>query len=325
MRILLYNIMLCSPVYMVNGQMQRTAEIVKKIKAEVEMYDVVVFLEVFYSAGKKMLIEKLRPLYPYWEELPRSRFSFVSGGVVVMSRYPIVQKYHQFYRNASSVERLASKGFLWTRIRHPIEGMVNVVSTHCQSWAIHAETRHRQFGELRKWLAQGLLAHSEPLLVVGDFNWCFHAHRPEFYKSVGKNIQLPQLLGDLKYTADSSRNNMRGLDGSAGEKGCDKSYYCKICFSSSGNPGLCSVVCKKPRVKENMFCSCCSSECNDYGYIPEYWPLPTQFDMCILEWKTKRKLHFDCWKLSWITMPVLSTRDLSDHFPCLIDVKWRPK
>jgi endonuclease/exonuclease/phosphatase family metal-dependent hydrolase len=322
MRILLYNIMLCAPIYMHNGQIQRTHQIVRKILSEAEPYDVLVFLEVFYNAGKKILIEELRHIYPYWKELPRSRFSFVSGGVVTMSRYPIARTYHKFFKAASGAEKMASKGFLWTQIHHPNEGMINVISSHFQAWTMYDSTRHKQFSELRDWQSLGIIPPNQPIIIVGDLNWCFHNQRTDFYKSVGQDVQLPVLLGDMQFTADNKRNSMRGLDSTADELGCAKSYYCQICFSSSDHPGLCSAVCNRPIVKEPVRCVCCDVKCLDYGYIPNGNQQANTFQMRILEWKADQTLHFPVWRAGWISRPVLATRDMSDHFPVQIIVTW---
>lgn len=323
MRVLLYNIQLCAPVYMINGQMTRAHAIVQKIAEEKEPFDVLVFLEVFYHKARDFMIQSLKSVYPYHAELPRSTYSFVSGGVLIVSRHNITNAQHRFYQAACSAERLASKGFLVVDIMDPQHGPVRIIGTHLQAWDEFASTRTRQFRELKQWLQKHTTRDSK-LFVLGDFNWDYFIHRPQLLDCTGPNTVVAELLkGVYMHTADNEHNQMRGLDGTAAEKNCDLDYYCQVCWSSGPDPGVCSYVCEKPAVVPTVpYCECCEKRMMDYAYVPPDYVIPTEFTCQVLPWKSKYPLTFDVWKIGWLSKPHLTTSDMSDHFPVVVSIQW---
>lgn len=313
MRVLLYNVQLASSLYMHNGQRERTAEIIAAIKDR--QFDALVFLEAFHRSCRDQLVRALSADFPHHAHLPRHALAFVCGGVLVLSKWPLKDTEFFHYRNAASVERLASKGALWVRLDTP-RGPWNLVATHVQAWDEHRATRVLQFEQLHAWVRERVPT-SEPLMVLGDLNFDYHTQIHHLRAIIGPDAQVVRLTGAMQF-ASSAQNNMRGLDGSAEEGGCAMDYYCRVCWSTD-DPGLCRMVCEKPAVKKPVKCECCKDLLVDYAFIPRGYPRATRFSLSVEEWKASRPLRFAMWKSGWITRPDTVTRDLSDHYPCVIE------
>ncbi|XRQ16816.1 endonuclease/exonuclease/phosphatase family protein [Actinomadura welshii] len=137
-------------------------------------YDVVCLQEVISPLNLAYLRRAARS-FPHIAYA--SAFPVVRGGLVTLSRRPIVRRrYEAFARKPPArPEWLLRKGALFTRVQLP-GGFLTVVNTHLSAnmdmhWTpSNAYTRAEEF-ELRELAAHiGRIDAAEPLAVMGDFN-----------------------------------------------------------------------------------------------------------------------------------------------------------
>ncbi|CAH9050158.1 Sphingomyelinase C [Pseudoalteromonas sp. CIP111854] len=153
--------------------------------------DVILVSEVFNSDGEQALAA-LSTLYPYqtpnvgqdcsgsgWDALTGncSNSPFViRGGVVVLSKYPIIsQKAHVFNNSLSgSWDYMANKGFAYVEIEKNTQ-RYHLIGTHLQ--ATHDgnteqehEVRMGQLSEIQSFIETENIPVNEPVIIGGDMN-----------------------------------------------------------------------------------------------------------------------------------------------------------
>lgn len=348
MRVLLYNVQFAHPIYMMNGWKQRLNGIVKKLKDPRNEYDILVFTEVFYAKAQNEVLQSLQDMYPYHVNSPRRFYKPISGGLLILSRFPILQHFYSFYEQSKASDQFASKGFLYAKIQLSTTGgggrldVVHLVATHIQAWEEHMVVRMAQLNQLKKWIKRQKFFQigKDQVLVLGDFNMDFHQshHRMIVEQIFGPDCTWPQLVGRLKYSCDSKRNQLRGFDGTANST----EYMCRVCTSTPNN-GLCELTCKllghkfeKKRKSEtkthkendtddeynaehDSFCPNCPSLLLDYAFIPGRQET-TKFSIKVRRWLNPKPQKLKLWKFGWVSRPYLTTRDLSDHYPVEIQL-----
>lgn len=137
-------------------------------------YDVVCLQEVV-SPRNLAALRAATPSYPHIAHGPS--FPLVRGGLVTLSRRPIVRRHYRPYRfiGRPRLEGLLRKGALLTRVQLGDEH-VTIVNTHLTAnrdtdWDLANPYTRIEAGELAQ-LAD-LLAHpalTDPLIVAGDLN-----------------------------------------------------------------------------------------------------------------------------------------------------------
>lgn len=155
--------------------------------------DVVGLSEMWTASDRERVTSELADVYPYSFEGPHEAsvdfvvtdFELMGGGLLLLSRHPIVASAQSLYRQCSGDDCLADKGMLHARIQrigHPCA--VDVFLTHTQAAhptvggttagaraAVEAQIRH---------LAAFIRASRDvvgPAILFGDFNVDCFAHR----------------------------------------------------------------------------------------------------------------------------------------------------
>lgn len=290
---------MASTWYAQNGQDVRTPIIINRIRNE--NFDVLAFCELFHEHSLLYFIRNLRDIYPHYTILPTR--TFFSGGLMIMSKIPIQSSKSAHFDNLKGVEKLTSKGVLWVTLKNKH----HIVLTHPQSWE-HEKTRNEQFQRILLWVQDV----KDPLIILGDLNIDYHANT--FAE------QLPRITSRLKFS-QSKENTMRGNDTTAAKQGCGMDYYCNVCHSSESSKGACKLLCSKP-VPKKAYCECCTDQLLDYAFIPKGHIRASKFDMKIKKWQSPKSMRFSLWLLGQVTAPTFKTKDLSDHYPVIID--WVP-
>ena len=127
-----------------------------------QQLDILCFQEVWLPAYQSQLARALRAPFPY---------SVLSkGGLMVLSRYPIVsQRFHAFphAEDLSPTEWIAGKGILETCVQTP-QGRIRIVTTHMAlDMTTLQKARRTQLRHLGRMVARW---NDLPLIVTGDFN-----------------------------------------------------------------------------------------------------------------------------------------------------------
>ncbi|EGG21658.1 putative sphingomyelinase [Cavenderia fasciculata] len=162
-------------------------------------FDIICLQELFsaFSFRQKRFIEKAKKqnfLYSATSPLPRLlRTTFlVDGGIVVLSKHPIVKtEYLQFKQGVDS-DMLASKGALYTKIQitrddgTPGSEYIHLFSTHLQASynpsqeqlqkgggrdnQMNDSVRTIQLNQLRDFIIEMTKSDSYPVILAGDLN-----------------------------------------------------------------------------------------------------------------------------------------------------------
>ncbi|KAF7725576.1 hypothetical protein EC973_009531 [Apophysomyces ossiformis] len=146
-------------------------------------YDVVAFQEAFAFASRRKdhLIRKAREMgFNHHVESPRHypwEFA-VDGGLLLLSRFPILDSGEIEYPRGTHSDWLARKGALHALVQLNATRAVHVYTTHAQaSYTIggdpspqDVQIRLDQFLRLREWISQTSQADNWPVLLLGDFN-----------------------------------------------------------------------------------------------------------------------------------------------------------
>ncbi|CAF1281592.1 unnamed protein product, partial [Adineta ricciae] len=113
--------------------------------------DILCLAEVFQPKPSQILLDSLSDTYPYstpilgdedddgyWDEtwnreIGRSSFKFLSGGLTILSKWPIIYAAQYFYRHTCSGHTFVRSGFIYARIlygKHDIP--IHIIGTHLQ-------------------------------------------------------------------------------------------------------------------------------------------------------------------------------------------------
>lgn len=175
-------------------------------------YDVVVLQEAFVDAWRGDLLAALASAYPYQgavvgEDGAGGLPVRQDGGIVIVSRWPIVRQATMTYGTAcSGSDCLADKGVAYVAVRKG-ERTYHVFGTHAQSlygWNVE-RVRARQFVLLRGFVDAQEIPPDEPVLLAGDFN--VDAATPERDAMLAAlDATWPPVVGALRATWDPQRN-----------------------------------------------------------------------------------------------------------------------
>jgi len=205
--ILAYNVFM-RPRWLFNdGQIPRTLRLPERIQG----FDVLVLSEAFDTRARHYLLSKLRCIYPHQTSvLGRGHVWKINGGVVVLSRWPIVQKKQIFFSNCSGTDCLSDKGVLYVKL---LKGKryIHLFATHLQAWDMleSRSTRKKQFNSLGDFIQKQSIPAFEPVLIVGDLNVDKYARSSE-YKDALKSLQAgnPRQRGAQVFSMDTKRNGL---------------------------------------------------------------------------------------------------------------------
>ena len=137
-------------------------------------YDIVALQEIFMfcSSRRAYLIAEARKRgFNYHTAAP---FSFIDGGLLILSKYPIMQSAFQAFSRGMHSDRLAVKGVLHARIQLSTHHSIDLFTTHLQASYRHPSSkaellvRMKQLDALRKFV--DLHTTGSMTFICGDFN-----------------------------------------------------------------------------------------------------------------------------------------------------------
>lgn len=175
-------------------------------------YDVLVLQELFVNAWRDRLLDELATYYPYRTDVvgvdgARGNPLRQDGGIVILSRWPIVRQAQMAYGpTCSGTDCLADKGVAYAAVTKGPQ-TYHVFGTHAQSeFGFHVErVRADQFALMRAFIEEQEIATDEPVLLAGDFN--VDAATPELADMLAiLDAVRPATIGMLRQTWDPQRN-----------------------------------------------------------------------------------------------------------------------
>lgn len=168
LKILSWNIQMLPRGVKGNNKAKRARIIAEELKQR--DYDVVVFQELFYQRSRKILTRQLQEKYPHQTQvLNKKSVSFkTNGGVLILSKHPIIDTREITYRQKSGPDRLSRKGALLATL-HVRGKQVQVIGTHLQAFG-KKEIMYSQYQQLHDELLKPSLLLGVPQIICGDFN-----------------------------------------------------------------------------------------------------------------------------------------------------------
>lgn len=174
--------------------------------------DIIVLNEVFIYSLYDNIRSKLREYgYEYSTEIlmHHNWGRLLSGGVVVLSKYPIKQVKEHMFRSCHFPEYFASKGFLYVQIEKDKQ-LIHLFATHLNSssgprFEADRPCREMQMFEMLRFYEKLNIPAKDPVIFAGDMN--VNKYYSEEYYSMLRmlNTHEPTYSG-LNYTYDELEN-----------------------------------------------------------------------------------------------------------------------
>jgi endonuclease/exonuclease/phosphatase family metal-dependent hydrolase len=184
-RLLTYNVYLRPPGIKSNKGDFKNERIDHFIKHQLNNYDVVCFQECFsFGSGRQdRVLDAARAMgLEYAQHSQHKCFCELSidGGLVVLSRFPIITSALTTYPRGKDSDWLASKGAIYVRLQLEGDNVLHLFTTHTQaSYSLvvpimdaSAQIRLKQFYQLRRFIDKCLetAKPTERVVLCGDFN-----------------------------------------------------------------------------------------------------------------------------------------------------------
>ncbi|GEM74688.1 sphingomyelin phosphodiesterase [Vibrio sagamiensis] len=175
-------------------------------------YDVIAFQEVFAS-GRQAFLQTLASEYPYQTEiLSNGSYNIHDGGVVIVSRHPIVNEAQFVFPECSGSDCFADKGVVYAEIIK--DGLAyHLFATHAASHDTDQARHNRQlqFKHIRALATSLEIPSYEPVIYSGDFN-VNKRKFPDDYQQMLANLNAaePQYSGYIDSTFDPRINSYAG-------------------------------------------------------------------------------------------------------------------
>ena len=183
LRVLTLNLFLRPPLVKNNESDYKDLRTAYFIQHVFPLYDLICLQEVFgfMNYRKSQLIEeaKLAGFYYIAESPQPGAFSgyMIDGGLLILSRLPIVEREFEVYRDSAMPDSMAQKGVLYAQIQAGKENL-HIFTSHMQSsyqvtdvnlYRTYRETRRLQLQQLREFVY--FMTHDVGfVLVLGDLN-----------------------------------------------------------------------------------------------------------------------------------------------------------
>lgn len=202
--VLAYNIYMRPTLLFKDKQMERAKHIVQRLS---DSHDVIVFSEAFDDKVRAYLVKNIKG-YPYksrilgrqetigkQKRLPNLKNGQINGGVLILSRYPIVKERHKIYRASLFPDSLAAKGVLQVSIKKN-DRLYHIFGTHLQAGKRSSggpETRFKQVQDIQSLIAQGDFSKDDVVIVAGDLNMDLFSSQ----KVAGNKTEAQRMLKTL--------------------------------------------------------------------------------------------------------------------------------
>lgn len=172
-------------------------------------------------------------------------FKLLHAGLITCSKYPVLEVQFVSFDECAGTDCLATKGFLYCQVQHPVLGRIHVFNIHLQfvtATRLKSNDLQKlsvQESQLQKWYTFVRSRQFQPqdiVLLAGDWNFDTVNNQSEFNVLLEKlQVTLPQLIGPQTVSVDPSNNNLVGRGNEARKYGCVNVLYtgenCECCPS----------------------------------------------------------------------------------------------
>jgi len=291
--VLTYNTFLRPHIVQQDAQITRA----KLIPAALQPFDAdVLCLQECWSkfATSHLLSQFQKRGYRYIVKTKKKKsFKVIHAGLVVCSKYPVLETQFVSFDMCTGTDCFANKGFLYVRILHPQLGQVHVFNMHLQFvtatriMSNDAPKLRVQQKQLETWAGFVAARHfpaEELVVLAGDWN-LDAVNNEEYFRDMLRylRVTLPTLTGEQQVSVDPVQNSLVGRGNEARKYGCVNVLY----------------------TGEN--CSCCPSRWVDFIVFSQHHRQPVASECTILP------VQVSPFRTQW--MP--GCTQLSDHYPVM--------
>lgn len=194
-------------------------------------FDYIALNEVFDPDIRRKIKNDMKKTYQYFVDVGGiDSVNFLSSGILVFSKWPIIKYKHYTYQNCYDIECLGAKGVTYTKIKKQIGGQdsyYHVFATHMQSKypsdhrPAHQFPRPKQLRELADFIHAQNISNIEPIIILGDFNIDAFDANAHFYDGINSQTEYEFMLqilnasdsthSGVQYSFDAFLNTMLSL------------------------------------------------------------------------------------------------------------------
>lgn len=183
-RILTLNMFLRPPGIRTNRSDYKDLRTQILIEEVLNSFDIICLQEVFstLSFRKGLIISEAQKQgfsYSHSSPFPNPfNGHFTDGGLLILSRFPILETDQITYENSTGPDRLSSKGAIYSKLKIN-HTLFHVFTTHLQSsyytnkysdFLNYRIIRRRQLKQLKSFIDSKVGRKYEPVIIAGDFN-----------------------------------------------------------------------------------------------------------------------------------------------------------
>ncbi len=152
------------PIPFIESQYKRSYQISEYLLSDNS--DIMLIQEAFNRTAVNNLIKILTPTYPYVIEPESNSLLKISSGLLVLSKYPIIEYQHHYYTDCKGFDCLSAKGFIIFTIELK-DRLVTIVNTHNQADDRYNQTRINQYRQIKETLD----SRNDTIQIIGgDLN-----------------------------------------------------------------------------------------------------------------------------------------------------------
>tara|TARA_B100001287_G_scaffold276622_1_gene288243 strand:- start:8228 stop:9061 length:834 start_codon:yes stop_codon:yes gene_type:complete len=173
--------------------------------------DVVVLQEVFHKRARKRLLQKLDGWYKYHTSIGPKSFFGVSSGVMIFSKYPIIEEKFVSYSKSKGADGLAKKGVVSAKIKFHKQDL-HIIGTHLQAGVSSAAKSVQKSQLIELTEVVNLIKDSSIVILAGDFN-ITPDEKLFAYLGNSLEVELPDLSPPLNATANFADQDLFPVKG----------------------------------------------------------------------------------------------------------------
>lgn len=214
-RVLSYNIFLLPNPFFCNlldhKHSDYKTERCKLISNIIQKYDIILFQEIHPSMNFRsdLIIKNAKKYgleYSYYSLGPTFLSQYcLSNGLLVISRYPIIETDSIGFTQSSSYDNFIEKGCIYTKVKiNDIHQPIHIFNTHLQSsydktpkWE---QIRSKQLIELKEFLSKKCNLSKDSVIIGGDFNIDFKTKEGDILIETLKPLKDTFKSGDINNT-----------------------------------------------------------------------------------------------------------------------------
>lgn len=230
--ILSWNTFLLPPLIKSTFHNKRAPIIAKKLSGEA--LDFILLQEVFSSKAFDLIESKMKEKGYFSTGAPkRNFFKPINSGLVIYSKFPIVNSSFQPFTSLSGADFFSSKGVLSATVKLATGKQLVLMTTHFQahSGAPYTLIRNSHLKDIESLFEKSKTNVNTPIIWGGDFNISTEAANEyssflASFKNLGLEIRLPS--SNLKVSADCN-NSLRRMT----RRKCTSSYLIDHIFTNN--------------------------------------------------------------------------------------------